>query len=162
MKKILIESFRSLNLQEFLESHLSADMSGEVELSRERICELIEGYRNKPVLWDTSRPDYKDRVKKSLAWNDLSEEFGLETAVLQRKIQNLRCQWAAEKNKVERSIRSGASSTSVYKPKWFGYTLLNFLNDSMSVRQTRTSMVSLRNTLSSHELQLHIFVLTKN
>ena len=83
MKKILIESFRSLNLQEFLESHLSADMSGEVELSRERICELIESYRNKPVLWSASRPDYKDRVKKSFAWNDLSEEFGLETVVLQ-------------------------------------------------------------------------------
>jgi len=152
MKKFLRESFRSLNLQKFLASHFSVDMSGDVELSRERICEVIESYRQKHILWDISRPDYKDRVKKSLAWSDLSEEFGLETAILQRKIQNLRCQWAAEKNKVERSIRSGASSTSVYKPKWFGYTLLNFLNDSLSVRQTRTSMVRLRNTFSSRKL----------
>lgn len=60
-----------------------------MEWTREQTLMLIELYREQPVLWDATKPDYKDRAKKSDAWKTLSDAMGIDRAEVERKMRSL-------------------------------------------------------------------------
>ena len=43
---------------------------------------LAEAVRRFPALYDKSCPDYKDKNKRKLAWEDVSRDVGLESGKL--------------------------------------------------------------------------------
>ncbi|KAG9472719.1 hypothetical protein GDO78_017772 [Eleutherodactylus coqui] len=102
----------------------------------EYLREFIEVYRSFPCLWKVNCPDYSNRLKKSQAYKTLMKivqkhlpEHQVDQKMVKAKIQSLRTVYRKELNKVEHSIRAGASADEVYRPKLWYYDLLSFTRD---------------------------------
>jgi len=100
-----------------------------MEWSNEKVLNLIELYRDRPVLWDCRLKEYKDRNKKMDAILEIAVSFGVEKEEIERKIKNLVCHLSRELKKERDSKKSGAGSDQVYKSKWFCYDSMLFLKD---------------------------------
>jgi hypothetical protein len=60
---------------------------GLMEWSNEKVLNLIELYRDRPVLWDCRLKEYKDRNKKMDAILEIAVSFGVEKEEIERKIK---------------------------------------------------------------------------
>ncbi|KAG5863851.1 hypothetical protein JTB14_031604 [Gonioctena quinquepunctata] len=47
----------------------------DMEWSRENVCELLELFREKSILWDATERDYKNKRKKYDAWGEIAAQF---------------------------------------------------------------------------------------
>src|SRR5215470_10435319 len=93
--------------------------------SNSRSLELIELYRRYEVLWNPISDDYKDRNKKSDAWDVIAKEMNAERSDIERKMRNLLCHFYRESRKVSKS-KSGSGISDVYESKWFAFRSLLF------------------------------------
>ena len=47
------------------------------------ICEkLIDMVSNYPLLWNKNYPDYRDLLKKTMTWEHIAEELGIDIGEL--------------------------------------------------------------------------------
>jgi predicted transcriptional regulator len=120
-----------------------------MEWSNEKVLELIDAYRDFPVLWDCSLPDYKNRNKRSDALIQIALLLGTEKVEVERKIKNLLSHFSREVKREKQSVKSGGGRDSVYKSKWFAYENMMFLMDRNKPRNTSDTQVSLFNDISS-------------
>ncbi|KAF5275001.1 hypothetical protein FQA39_LY06938 [Lamprigera yunnana] len=60
-----------------------------MEWTNAKVCELIEHYRDRPVLWDCRLKEYKNRNKKQDALQEIADTFGVDKQVLEKKIKNV-------------------------------------------------------------------------
>lgn len=88
------------------------------------VLRLIELYQNHELLWDTSNPDYKNKVKKNEAWEDLANAMNMPRKEVETKMHTLRSQFVREKKKI--STASGRDDV-----KWFAYDPMKFLLRTM-------------------------------
>lgn len=109
--------------------------------SQEKVLLLIELYRERPILWDTKRKDYKDRNKKSDALTEISVVLNEEKEEVSRKMKNLISHFGREIKKEKESLRSGSESDSVYKSNWFAYQSMLYLHDRNTPRQTTNTEI---------------------
>lgn len=109
--------------------------SERMEWTREQTLMLIELYREQPVLWDPTKPDYKNRTKKSDAWKTLADVMGIDRAEVERKIRSLLAQFRRELKKVKER-KSGDSAEQVYTSSWFAFKSLWFVADKNKPRHT--------------------------
>ncbi|KAL0821400.1 hypothetical protein ABMA28_004883 [Loxostege sticticalis] len=82
------------------------------------IFELIDLFRDRPVLWDVDREDHRDRSAKSAAWQEIAAHFGLDKYVVERKMKILISQYRRE---LQVRCQKGDAS------KWYAFNRLSFL-----------------------------------
>jgi hypothetical protein len=71
--------------------NMSAVWGNEIVLQR------FELYQNHGLLWDTSNRDYKNKIKKNDAWEDIANALKLPRKEVETKIHTLRSQFLREK-----------------------------------------------------------------
>ncbi|XP_050435734.1 uncharacterized protein LOC126842690 isoform X2 [Adelges cooleyi] len=96
-----------------------------MEWYREQTIQLIDLFRARPALWDTSSVHYRNKRMKNEALEQISAKLKCPKEEVAKKICTLRVQFSRENVKVKRAREAG----TMYNPKWFGYQLLCFLND---------------------------------
>ncbi|PIO09734.1 hypothetical protein AB205_0072640 [Aquarana catesbeiana] len=112
---------------------------------------FIDKYREMRNLWEVKHPQYYIKpVRKSTLERLLTfvQTFIPEATVeiLEKKIEILRNMYRREHNKIQNSLRSGASADDVYVPRPWYYDKLRFLDDQT---EARASLSTLPSTLSS-------------
>lgn len=103
-----------------------------MELSREKVCQLIDLYYERPVLWDQTLSDYKNKFKKNDAWCEISKIMNIDKADIEKKMKNVIGQFYRECRKT----KSGAGTDEVTESKWFAFNSLMFLKDKNKPRVT--------------------------
>ena len=64
--------------------------------------ELILKYELHPDLWDVTRVEYRDRIKKQNIYKEISEEMNINENELCKKIHNLRTQFHQEFRRIRK------------------------------------------------------------
>ncbi|KAF7274614.1 hypothetical protein GWI33_012712 [Rhynchophorus ferrugineus] len=113
-----------------------------MEWSNRTVLQLIEAYREQPVLWNSTDFYYKNRNRKEGGWNELAGIFGTDSSEIKKKIQFLLALFRREKQKV--MITSGVGTNEVYNIKWFAFSSLLFLNDKNKPKQARVTEAGIR------------------
>ncbi|PIO11432.1 hypothetical protein AB205_0101990 [Aquarana catesbeiana] len=117
----------------------------------EFLIPFIETYRKMRNLWEVRHPQYYIKlVRKSTLERLLSfvQTFIPEATmeILEKKIGILRNMYRREHNKIQTSLRSGASADDVYVPRLWYFDKLRFLDDQIEARE---SLLTLPSTLPS-------------
>ncbi|VVC44840.1 MADF domain [Cinara cedri] len=104
-----------------------------VAMERKLILELIEEYKSCTCLWRIKDPDYKNKEKKTEAYESLLQlvktyNKSCTMEDLKRKIANLRTCYLREFRKVHRKTFIKKCG-GVYEPTLWYYKSLEFLND---------------------------------
>lgn len=100
----------------FFKTDNDTEMSGStVTWNNELIFQLIDLYKERKFLWDTSMVEYKDRIKKNEAWCEIAKCLGMDKEAVERKIKILLTQFRRE------VIKLGDDS------RWFAYNKLLFM-----------------------------------
>lgn len=89
---------------------------------------LIELYRSHPELWDVNHKDFRNRIKKHVAWTAISNEMGLQRCEIERKMRGLIGQFQREVRK-QRNLQKLGELDDFYACKWFAFKSLLFLLD---------------------------------
>ncbi|KAJ8874166.1 hypothetical protein PR048_025008 [Dryococelus australis] len=76
---------------------------------------FIELFRERPVLWDKTRPEFKDENKKNDAWIEIGEEMQINKAEVQAKLRNLTSHFYRGSKKA----KSGSGADS--QRKWVAF-----------------------------------------
>ncbi|PIO31139.1 hypothetical protein AB205_0146420 [Aquarana catesbeiana] len=112
---------------------------------------FIEKYRKMRNLWEVKHSQYyikpvrKSALEKLLVFvHTFIPEATVE--ILEKKIGFLRNMYKREHNKIQNSLRSGASADDVYVPRLWYYEKLCFLDDQT---EARASLSTLSSTLPS-------------
>lgn len=127
-----------------------------MEWSREKICELIEEFKTKEVLWDSSNMEYKNKQKKSDAWQEIAENINAEKSEVEKKVKSLIGQFQRETKKTK--TKSGDGTDDTYDSKWFAFKNLMFLKDKTKPHSTREAGIEVS---ISKIFYYNIFLFTK-
>ena len=108
----------------------------------EELFKLIHLWSTHECLYNTKSPEFLKRHKRSVAINDLVQEFqGVgkppSPFQVQLKLTRLRCYYTAENNKVEKS-RKESGGNSIYVPGWKFFESLHFLRDCVVFRSIKS------------------------
>lgn len=99
----------------------------EIVWDNETIFKLIELYETQGALWDSSTKDYKNKIKKIDAWEDISKALAIPKKDVETKMHILRSQFAREKKKISSGKATGTLTAVTEKSKWLFYDALKFL-----------------------------------
>nr|XP_026496143.1 transcription factor Adf-1-like [Vanessa tameamea] len=88
---------------------------------------LIELYESRDLLWDTSHRDYRNKIKKTDAWEDIAKALKLARKEIETKVHTLRSQFVRERKKVKSSKTTGSGREDVKSSAWFAYDAMKFL-----------------------------------
>ena len=119
--------------------------------SGDEIIRFLDIYRKYEGLWDTNNENYMKRNAREHSFKSLINELieaGVEIPgeeTLRKKIKNLKDAYRNEVNKVKKSMKSGAGTDDVYKPKlvWFEKADA-FWRNVISGRESSSNLVSTR------------------
>lgn len=109
-----------------------------MEWSDEQSLKLIELYRDKPMLWDSTHKEYKLSKRKIDIWQDIAKELNCSVTDARKKIESLLTSFRREMRR-EGTTRSGMGSDEVYHSKWFAFRPMWFLSDKFRPRQTQNT-----------------------
>ncbi|KAM3960522.1 uncharacterized protein ACR2FA_005431 [Aphomia sociella] len=92
---------------------------------------FIKLIRERPVLWDATCSDHKDKIKKLDALIEISKIIGITKEEVNLKWISLKGQYNREKKKVT-DLKTGSGRGHIYYSKWFAYkemsSLISFNN----------------------------------
>lgn len=91
------------------------------------VLSLLELYESRGLLWDTSHRDYRNRIKKNDAWEDIAKALKLSRKEIETKVHTLRSQFVRERKKVKSSKTTGSGREDVKSSTWFAYDAMKFL-----------------------------------
>ncbi|PIO27027.1 hypothetical protein AB205_0095940, partial [Aquarana catesbeiana] len=113
----------------------------------EFLSAFIDQYREMRNLWEVKHPQYylkhlrKSTLERLLAFvQTYIPEATME--MLLSKIGILRNMYKTEHNKIQNSLRSGASADDVYVPRLWYYNKLRFLDDQTEARASLSTLPS--------------------
>lgn len=118
------------------------NLLSEMEWSKEQVIMLIELFRERPVLWNQTIPEFKDRNKKNYTWNEIAMEMKVSKMEVQPKMRKLTRQFYRE--------TKGADSVKI---KWYAFECLQFLNDKTTPRHSREAGAA-GNTIEVRKIKL--------
>lgn len=78
-----------------------------MEWSNEQCLELIDLYEKHPILWDPKNQFYFSKTKKDDAWESISKELNVDTAVVRKKMSSLLGSFRAQRSKCKKSVGTG-------------------------------------------------------
>ena len=112
----------------------------------EVLGEFIELYKSEPCLWKVKSDDYHDRDKRDAAYRKLvmklkEIEPDANENLVKRKINNLRCNVRKEQ-KIDSSMKSGASADNVYKPSLWYFKVFDLIKDQDNSRSSVSNLSS--------------------
>lgn len=105
-----------------------------MEWSKQTTLKLIDLYRDKPVLWNQTHCDYKNKRKRFAAWADISNELNIDKGELEKKIKNVNSQFLRE---LKRLKETKTSPDDKYESHWFAFDSLLFLRDKTKLTPSR-------------------------
>ncbi|XP_067123186.1 transcription factor Adf-1-like [Centruroides vittatus] len=83
---------------------------------------MIESY---PFLYDKSRKEFKDVSFKHTYWTAIGAAFNVSAEECIKKWKNLKDRYMKLKNNIDKSKRSGAATSEIYKTNWKYFDILN-------------------------------------
>ncbi|KAJ4449679.1 hypothetical protein ANN_01083 [Periplaneta americana] len=98
--------------------------------------DLIDLYKEHPVLWDQKHPSHYSKKRKIEAWDIIAMKLGVDMQSAQKKMMSLLGSFRAQKSKGRRSIETEQGRKDVYVSKWFGFDRMRFLLDKDDFRST--------------------------
>ncbi|KAK5644286.1 hypothetical protein RI129_008131 [Pyrocoelia pectoralis] len=101
-----------------------------MEWTKGNTTRLIELYEKETCLWDIISPEHKNSQTRLDALNSIAKELQVDVANVEKKICNIRSQYFRELAKMKKT-RSGSATESIYKPTWYGFTMLSFLSPAV-------------------------------
>ncbi|XP_047098149.1 uncharacterized protein LOC124798679 [Schistocerca piceifrons] len=107
-----------------------------MEWSRQQIVDLIAMYQEEDCLWNVRSKDYKNTLKKHDALAKIATAFSTDKGSVEKKIRSLVVAYRREKRKIIASRPSGSGADTAYDSNWFGYRLLQFLDDVHEPKET--------------------------
>ncbi|KAK7895209.1 hypothetical protein WMY93_020534 [Mugilogobius chulae] len=110
--------------------------------------DLITAVFAKPVLYNVTLKDYRDRLKKDIAWRRTSEEVGLSVDICKKRWKSLRDTYMKERRKAKEK-RSGSAAGSA--KKWRFFEVLTFLDRFISPRETSGNMTRVEEMQASDD-----------
>ncbi|XP_067132798.1 transcription factor Adf-1-like isoform X2 [Centruroides vittatus] len=88
----------------------------------EAFIRMIESY---PFLYDKSRKEFKDVSFKHTYWTAIGAAFNVSAEECIKKWKNLKDRYMKLKNNIDKSKRSGAATSEIYKTNWKYFDILN-------------------------------------
>ena len=126
-------------------SHINANMKWDGE----DIIKVLEINRGYDVLWDPSNPLYMKKNAREYQFSKLMEELRQsnvdfdDAETLHKKLKSFKDVYRSERNKVIKSMKSGAGTDDIYKPKLAWYDKADaFLKKVVSSRESSSNLVS--------------------
>lgn len=119
---------------------------------------LIELYESRDLLWDTSHRDYRNKIKKNDAWEDIAKALKLPRKEIETKVHTLRSQFVRERKKVKSSKTTGSGRDDVKSSAWFAYDAMKFLLKGA----TTSGSLDTLDTNVSHTLVILSFVISNH
>ncbi|XP_064463565.1 uncharacterized protein LOC135374555 [Ornithodoros turicata] len=101
--------------------------------TQELICIEVE---QRPWLYDNSRGDYKDTIKRDNAWEAIGRMVSMSATDCQKAWRGIRNRYARELRSTE-SKRSGMGAGEVYQSSWPLFKTLEFLKEFIKQRRTK-------------------------
>ena len=106
------------------------------------------------ILFNVKSPLYYDKTARHKSLENLKnklEDLGSVVCVkeISDKMTALRTYYTAERRKVENSKKSGTGTSDIYVSRWRRFKSLEFLNDSITPRQTESNFGDSVNSASS-------------
>ncbi|XP_055628271.1 uncharacterized protein LOC129769815 [Toxorhynchites rutilus septentrionalis] len=93
----------------------------------EETLSLIDMYRARPVLWDSSNEHYKNKYRRHDNLIELAVLFGVDKPEIERKIKNLQSHFMRERKKEAEGRQTGSGTDEPYESKWFAFQPMMFL-----------------------------------
>lgn len=95
---------------------------------------LIQMYRERKCLWDTTDEFYKNRRLRREALTQMANQFNCSLADIEKKLYMLRSSFRKEYRKWNYAKLSAGPNNAnlVRKPQWFALDLLMFLKDDVA------------------------------
>lgn len=94
---------------------------------------LIEMVHKRPILWDSSLPNFKGaEQEKSAAWTEISAEFNLTPQRAERSFKSLR-------ESYRRELATQKQLGDAFKPKWEYFGAMDFLRSVIRERKANSS-----------------------
>lgn len=110
-----------------------------MEWNDEQVLVLIDLYRERRHLWDSSDSQHKLKNQRHDSLTEIAVSFGVDKNEIERKWKNLTSHFWREKKKEAETKRTGSGADEPYVSKWFAYQPMNFLGDKNKPRNTQDS-----------------------
>lgn len=100
--------------------------------NREKTLILIEMVEARECLWNVQLEDYRNKIKRQNAIEDIANAMKMTHEDIRQKIHRLRSQYTNERSKMKKK-KSGSGSAELYKTKWEYFQALDFMFQHSSV-----------------------------
>nr|CAI5841796.1 unnamed protein product [Callosobruchus analis] len=124
-----------------------------MDWNNDKTIEFIDSYRNFTCLWRSEDPNYKNRIIRNDAVQELGTKYSITPKQVLNKIKSLRSYFHKEHTKVTKN-KSGSATSDTYKSSWFAYTSMLFILDGDSQRsgiETEVSDYGIQENSSDNE-----------
>lgn len=99
--------------------------------------EFLEDVRSYPAIWDATDDSYHKVDARADAYRELEDKYHVLRSDMEKKIKQWKGQYKREKAKVESSKGTGTGTNQVYRPKWWGWDCVGFLDEKNVPRRTK-------------------------
>ncbi|KAK0080296.1 hypothetical protein PV325_000147 [Microctonus aethiopoides] len=104
-----------------------------MEWSNSLSVNLINLYREHECLWNPLDDDYKSKLKKTEAWNEISEIMECEVIEVRKKMESLLSSFRRERQKQTEFSRGDEN----FEPTWFAFKHMTFLMDKFTPKNQK-------------------------
>ena len=110
--------------------------------SEEDRQQLIDYYKEHPMLWNSQLKDYRNRDLRRVNFERLARQLDSRYSVekIQQEWHNLTTYFDRERMRMEGSKKSGAGSDEVYQTSWPYYTSMEFCLDKSNPDDTVSTL----------------------
>ncbi|KYN27984.1 hypothetical protein ALC57_02608 [Trachymyrmex cornetzi] len=115
-------------------------------MDRDNVRTLLLLYQQHPCLYIVKSVDYHNRIKREKALQIICNQYTeitkepITIEIAKKKINNLRSQYLDYLNKIKQSKASGASADEIYRPTWWLYEDMKFLDPYIAQRKGESSI----------------------
>lgn len=99
---------------------ISRDKYLTMEWNKDNTLFLLQLIRDRPILWDVTLEEHKDKHKKQDALSEIGRIFNITKEEINSKWISLKGQYNREKKKVT-GLKTGSGADEIYVSKWFAY-----------------------------------------
>lgn len=78
-----------------------------MDWDNEKCLQLIDLYKSKPEIWQSTHNWYHNKLKKHDAWCDIAKEMETTVDIVKAKVNSLLSSFRREKSKQEASMGTG-------------------------------------------------------
>lgn len=114
--------------------------------NKDNIRTLLFLYEQHPSLYVVKSADYHNRTKRDNAYQQICQQYEeitkqhLTIEAAKKKINNLRSQYLDSVSKIKASKSSGMSTNDIYKPTWWLFEDMKFLDPHIAQRKGESSI----------------------